>query len=132
MKLFAKSAFPPFVVTAAVYLLMYLCGISGITGDEMGYSLLCFYIGSPILELVCGFFTGRKRTWLQWLYPLTGVLNWGLAMLVFMRRKPIFAEFIMLTTLSVGFALIGVIAGVLSVKRRKLKRAEKMSIQDLE
>jgi peptidoglycan/LPS O-acetylase OafA/YrhL len=117
MKQFVKTPLFPFAVTAAVYLLMYLWGISGITGDEMGYSLLCFFIVSPILELVCGFFIGRKRTWLKWLYLLTGILNWVLAMLVFMREKPIFSEFVMLTALAAGFAMIGVVSGKLSKKR---------------
>ncbi|MDR3310836.1 MAG: hypothetical protein LBS90_05770 [Oscillospiraceae bacterium] len=132
MKRTAKPTALPFAVTAAVYALMALWGLSGITGDELGYSMLCFFIAAPVTELVCGFFTRRSGLRVRLIYPLTGLLNYAVAFIVFGRAGHFIpGEFIMLTAAGVGFAAIGVAAGTLSAKRRRAKSADKMSARDL-
>ena len=58
---FIKTAFFPLITVIVFYALVLLCELSGITGDEMGYSLFCFYILGPAVELLCGFSAGKKR-----------------------------------------------------------------------
>ena len=130
MRRFVKAPFFPFIITVAAYALMLLQGLSGITGDEMGYSVLCFYISAPVISLLCGFFAGRKRGWVKWLFPLTGLLNWLVAAAVFGGRF-IFAEFILLTVMATVPAISGLLAAVLSTKRLPSKEIDKMSAQDL-
>ena len=86
MRRFVKTPFFPLIITVVAFVLMLVWGLSGITGDEMGYSLLCFYIFAPSIELLGGFFIGRKRIWYKWLFPATGVLNWFIASMVFGGR----------------------------------------------
>lgn len=55
-----------------------------ITGQEMGYSLLNFYLIFPLATLACGFYIGQSRTALKWLYlPLAAALGAAMPWLVF-------------------------------------------------
>ena len=110
---------------------MLLWGLSGITGDEMGYALVCFYILAPATELLGGFSLGKRSgNWFKWLFPLTGLLNWGTSAIVFGGRF-IRSEFIMLTIMAAAPALFGLIAGTIATKRNPNTEVDKMSVKDL-
>jgi len=110
---------------------MLLWGLSGITGDEIGYSILCFYIFAPVSELLCGFSIGRRSVWYKWFFPLTGLLNPFIPFMVFGGRF-IKAEFISLTLIAAVPAILGLFAGVFYSRHRYTKEVDKMSAQDLE
>lgn len=84
--------------------------VSPITGNEMGYCLLNYYLIFPIAALICGVvlsaLLGRTRTVFRWLYPVfTGALELLMPLPVFHTAS----------ALTVGFGLaagaVGVVAG---------------------
>ena len=97
---------------------MLLCELSGITGDEMGYSLFYFYILGPAVELLCGFSAGKKRGY-QWFFPLTGIFNWFIPFFLFGGRF-ITAEWISLTLIAAVTAILDLLAEAFSVKNTEL------------
>ena len=131
MKRYVKSPAFPIIIIVVVYALMLLWGLSGITGDEIGYSILCFYIFAPVSELLCGFSIGRRSVWYKWFFPLTGLLNPFIPFMVFGGRF-IKAEFISLTLIAAVPAILGLFAGVFYSRHRYTKEVDKMSAQDLE
>lgn len=130
MKRFVKSPFFPFAMIVFFYAAVLLWGLSDVVGDEMGYSLLCFYIFAPVVELLCGFSAGKRRVWYKWLFPLTGLLNWLIPFVVF-GGKFIKAQLISMTFIAAVPALFGLLAGLFYGKRRRTKEIDKMSAQDL-
>lgn len=72
-------------ITACIFLVIALWGMFGsITGNEMGYCILNFYLIMPITSLIIGIIMGIKGTYLKWLYPiLFGICGFIIPCLVF-------------------------------------------------
>lgn len=110
MKQLIKTPFSPFITILVFYALVLLWGLSRIIGDEMGYSLLCFYLLAPSVELLCGFSAGKRRSCYKWFFPFTGIFNWLIPFVVFGGRF-ITVEWISLTLIAVAQAILGLLAG---------------------
>lgn len=83
-------------------------------GDEMGYSILNFYLLLPLTALICSLLLGLRSHWMKWLAPvLFGLLGWLLPWAVFHATD---AMFLMLTFVP---ALIGLLTGRLVCRIRK-------------
>lgn len=53
-------------------------------GDEMGYSLLCFYFLLPLTAFVCSWILGTRQTTIKWFSPLLfGAAGYVLPLAVF-------------------------------------------------
>ena len=107
----ATSAF----VTVA--LIIWLWGIFFLqSGDEMGYSLLNFYLFLPLTALICSIIIGKRQTRAKWLIPLLfGVIGGLLPFAVFHSFDMIFLLFAFIPS------VIGLLTGILIQKIQKRK-----------
>ena len=128
MKKIIEMPFFPYIITAFFYALMLLLGLSSIAGNELGYSLVVCYILAPAIELLCGFFIGKKQIWYKWLFPMTALLNWLSAAIVFGGRF-ILPEFISLTIWATAPAILGLLTGAIFAKYCSRGKADKISVQ---
>lgn len=72
-------------ITLVVFLVIYLWGALGsITGDEMGYSILSFYLIMPFTSFVMSLIMGMKNVYMKWLFPVIfGILGFAIPLMVF-------------------------------------------------
>lgn len=85
-------------------------------GDEMGYSLLNFYLLLPLAALVCSLLLGLREHWIKWLSPaIFGLFGWALPWAVFRATGLIFLCLAFLP------ALAGLLTGVL-IRRIQARR----------
>lgn len=65
------------IITIIVaFLLVIWAVLLPITGNEMGYGLISYYLIFPLLSLICGGFIGLEKSSLKWLYiPFVGLLG---------------------------------------------------------
>ena len=84
----------------------------------MGYSLLCFYLLVPSVELLCGFSAGKRRVCYKWFFPFTGIFNWFIPFVVFGGRF-ITTERISLILITAVPAILGLLAGTFYSKENR-------------
>lgn len=79
-----------------------------VPGDEMGYSLLNFYICLPLTALICSIIAGIQETKIKWGIPaLFGLTGWLLPWIVFETTDVIFVMFALVP------ACIGLVIGII-------------------
>ncbi|MDR3120980.1 MAG: hypothetical protein LBU58_06565 [Clostridiales bacterium] len=104
-------------ITICIFVIIALWGMGifgSITGDEMGYSILSFYLIMPLTSITVGLIMGIKGLYWKWPYPvLVGILGFIIPRFVFGVSEIItlFSSFIP--------ALLGVSIGTLIRKVRK-------------
>ncbi len=58
-------------ITFFIFLAIVLWGKFGaITGEEMGFSVLCFYLIMPVVSFVTALILGLKDAYMKWVYPV--------------------------------------------------------------
>ncbi len=74
-----------FCATFFVFLTIFLWGIFGLTsGDEMGFSVLNFYLIMPSVFFAAALLLGIKNAYMKWAYPVfAGILGFIVPSLVF-------------------------------------------------
>ncbi len=94
MKSSGKISFICYGVTFALFLIIFLWGtIGSITGNEMGYTVLCFYLFMPFTSLVMAFILGINTAHMKWLYPVIfGILGFIIPWAIF-KTMDVFALF---------------------------------------
>jgi len=107
-------------ITAGIFLVLLLWGILGsITGNELGYSLLSFYLIMPLTSLVIGIIIGIKNGYLKWLYPFVfGIFSLLVPRIIFGSWNSFDAIELFFSFIP---ALVGVGIGTLIGKIRKEK-----------
>ncbi|MFP3154016.1 hypothetical protein LQZ18_06195 [Lachnospiraceae bacterium ZAX-1] len=102
-------------ITLCIFVAIFLWGRFGsITGDELGYSLLGFYIIMPLTSLIIGLVMGIKCIYLKWFYPVVfGILGFFIPVFVFEAWTAISLFFSLIP------AFLGVLVGWIIYKVRK-------------
>lgn len=105
-------------ILVAIYILVY--GMFFLQpGDEMGYSILCFYLGLPFTAFVCSIVAGVRESRIKWFLPLIfGVIGAILPFAIFQSMDMICVFFALIPSI-IGL-VIGVVVGVI-VKKTKHK-----------
>ncbi len=72
-------------ITFLVFLAIFLWGTFGVPpGDEMGFSLLNFYLLMPCVSFVAALVLGAQNARAKWIYPIfAGILGFAVPALVF-------------------------------------------------
>lgn len=109
----AISVFLTFAVICLVHGIFFLY-----SGDEMGYSILYFYLLMPLLAFICSLVTGMSKSNIKWSTPIVfGAVAYLLPLAVFHASDIIFIY----TTIipSILGLLIGVLCRYFRQKRKK-------------
>lgn len=95
-------------ISAAVYLLIYFWGKLWLCpGDELGYSLLSFFLIMPLTAFIVSAVLSAKKCVFLWLYPVVfGILGFLFPYAVFVSPDPI------MFCLALIPSLLGILAGV--------------------
>ncbi len=74
-----------YCVTFFIFLAIFLWGMLGLTsGDEMGFSVLNFYLIMPGISFVAALLLGIKDAYMKWLYPIfAGIPGFIIPFLIF-------------------------------------------------
>ncbi|MDR0839791.1 MAG: hypothetical protein LBN26_00150 [Christensenellaceae bacterium] len=115
-------------ITFAACIAMVLFGRLGqITGNELGFTLLCLFILLPVLAAVTGIVLGIQNGRCKWLYPVfAGFCSLLTQAAVFVNPLRAYLEWntLVLILPSLVPAALGVLAGIaIAAKRRKQSRA---------
>lgn len=95
-------------VSALIFLVVGVRGIFLSAGNEMGYSVLNFYIIMPLTTLIASLFISMKKGYLFWFYPVfVGILGIIIPFVVFSTFDWIHLFFALIP------ALIGLIIGLI-------------------
>ena len=113
-----KTAAICYGISAAVFLLIYFWGEFWLCpGDELGYSLLSFYLIMPLTAFIISAVLSAKNCVFLWLYPVVfGILGFLIPFAVFVSLGPI------MFCLALIPSLLGILAGSVF---RKTKTAMK-------
>jgi len=102
-------------VSALIFLAICLWGVFLSAGDEMGYTLLNFYIVMPLTTIIASLIISLKKGYVFWFYPVfVGFLGVTISFVVFRTFDMISLLFTFVP------ALIGLIFGlIIRVKTKK-------------
>lgn len=79
-----KIVLTVFFAITAIILIWGKC--FSIAGNEMAYSILCFYLCFPLTSLICSFLLGMQSNQIKWLLPIPfifGIINDILLFVIF-------------------------------------------------
>lgn len=118
MKQNKKIAIISFILTTLIFLTILLWGIFGnITGNEMGYVVLNFYLIMPITSFVVALILGLKDAYFKKIYTIVfGIFGFFIPILVFensLGAGALFFSFIP--------AVLGLVIGILINRYRSNK-----------
>ncbi len=86
------SAISVFITVAIIILIWGIFFLQ--PGDEMGYTLLCFYFFLPLTAFICSWVLGTRQTIVKWFIPFVfGAIGGLLPLLVFHTMDMIFLFF---------------------------------------
>ncbi|MDR1663779.1 MAG: hypothetical protein LBR83_02525 [Clostridiales bacterium] len=121
MKSSKKLSLVCYGITAIVYLLILIGGTLGsITGQEMGFAVLTFYMIMPVVSFVNALILGLKNAYRKWLYPIVfGALAFVIPWVIF-GAPDIFCLFFSFIPAEIGLGI-----GVLIYKARTRKMTGK-------
>ncbi|GHV41705.1 hypothetical protein FACS189490_09120 [Clostridia bacterium] len=102
-----QKALTCYAITFLIYAAITVWGKwGGITGNEMGYVFISFFVVIPILTFANGFALGGGSSALKWAYPVFAGLSIAIHAIVFSRFP---TQYLLFSSLP---AILGLLGGV--------------------